>query len=173
MTLVFGCDSVTGDDQFGVGQWSKIPDLTPELDLDAEIRGPGCQAADESLAADAEAVPTRVDCPPVVDVDDLVRPAERVRTDRPGGLRIIRVELLDQLIPINNAPPVGLPGRVAFEHGDVVVLIGQLQQYREEEPGGPASDTGDLHGESVSFTGIRRSEAATATRSRSLVVPAS
>jgi hypothetical protein len=132
-------DPVARDDQVGIRQLAEILDLVLEPDVHAETERPRGQDFEEAPAADSVPVARDVDRRPALDGEELTVPAKRVGADLPGGLGVAGAELVDEVVPEHNAPPVGHSTRVAFEDGELVVPV-PPHQDREVQAGGPATD---------------------------------
>ncbi len=143
-------DAVGGDDEIRVaepegGEVGVVAHLGLEADVDAHVARALLEDGEQPLARDpAEAVSAGSDRDALeVDVD--VVPVGEVVGDRLVGGRIGVAEVLERLIGEDDAPPEGVVGPIALEHGDPMRGIRALEQEREVETRRSTADRHDLH----------------------------
>ena len=86
---------------------------------------------------------------PIADVDVDVVPVGERGGDPGEGVGVGGAEVDHRLVGEHHAPAEGVVAAVAFEHRDVGVGTGLLQQQGDVQPGRPAADDRDLHREAL------------------------
>jgi glyoxylase-like metal-dependent hydrolase (beta-lactamase superfamily II) len=142
--------SVRGHDSIDImeAQGREVPVVAyigVKSQLDAKRLRTPLQDVEQRAPRDpAEAVSTGRD-DRSLDVDVDVVPAGEVSRDLSVTLLVRDPQVVERLLRKHDAPPVCVGGAIALQHRDMVRGALLLQEQREVQPGGPATDGDDVH----------------------------
>jgi hypothetical protein len=138
-------NAVARDKQVTGSKGSFVDNLRLEHQPCAEPLAASLQNIEKPLAADAAEPVSAGRDRAALEMDvDVVPVAERVE-DIGVCFRIGGRQVAEGLIGEHDAPAKRVVGPIAFDDGDVVPLIGLLQQQRQVKAGRAAPDTNDTH----------------------------
>jgi hypothetical protein len=135
--------SVGRDDHVRV-EFARADDVGIELEFDTDVRRAFRQEVKQRGAGDAVSAALVLDAFAVKD-EMLALPSPRPLSDELGCFGIGAVQVGEQIVPEHDAPPVAALWWLAFEHGDVMMLVGLFHQDREIQTGRSTTHAHDAH----------------------------
>src|SRR5439155_12229096 len=103
------------------------------------------QHVEQPLASNAEAIPAQVSRRFARAAHFVLVPAVSNSPHRAGALRALPEQVVEQFVHDRDTPAVRDASWIAFENGDVSVLVGEPRQDREIQSCGPTADADDFY----------------------------
>jgi hypothetical protein len=121
----------------------RLIDPHASADVDAEFLGPGVQDRQQRLPPHAVAATRNARWLAALDLDDLLGPPVGVVANLRRGRRVPLVQAFEEVLPEDDAPPVGLASRIAVVYRHRAFRMGQSRENAEVQACRTPADTGD------------------------------